>query len=130
MGNWDNAFIKSIIFVGIASIIYLLATAIINGYEPHEFMLVLALYGTGYIFVSFVGWMLVGLPTHYLLSKYTSASFLNYMAVVVSLTGVFWLFPNAGAALFFGLFSGSQALIFRYYVYKKHNKRFNGTNKA
>jgi hypothetical protein len=124
MGNWDNAFIKSIIFVGLASTFYLLVMAFIDSYEPHEFVLVLVLYGTGYLFISFVGWMLIGLPAHYIISKFTNAAYIYYIAVILVLTFIYWLFANTGSALFFGSFAVIQALIFRYYVYKKHNKPF------
>jgi hypothetical protein len=122
MGNWDNAFIKSIIFVGLASILYLLVMAFIDSYEPHEFVLVLVLYGTGYLFVSFIGWMLIGLPAHYIISKFTNTAYIYYIAVIIVLTFIYWQFANTGSALFFGSFAVTQALIFRYYVYKKHNK--------
>jgi len=119
MGNWDNALRKSIMFVGIASIMYLLIIAFIENYEPNELMLLLVSYGTGYFFISFVGWILIGLPTHYLLSKFTNASYLYYLAVIVVLSLIYWSFSNTGSALFFGLFAVIQVLIFRYYVYKK-----------
>ena len=122
MGNWDHALIKSIIFVGLGSTLYLLVMAFIDSYEPHEFALVLVLYGTGYLFISFVGWVLIGLPTHYVISKYTNAAYFYYIAVIVVLTLIYWFFANTGSALFFGSFAVIQALLFRYYVYKKHNK--------
>ena len=122
MGNWDSALIKSIIIVGFASILYLLVMSLIDSYEPHEFALLLVLYGTGYLFVSFIGWLLIGLPTHYLISKFTNAAYHYYLTVIVLLSLMYWAFSNTGSALFFGSFTASQVLIFRYYVYKKHNK--------
>ena len=119
MGNWDNALIKSIVFVGLGSMLYLVVKAFVDNYESHEFMLILVLYGTGYLFVSFVGWALIGLPTHYVISKYTNAAYLYYISVVVVLILIYWFFANKDAAFFWGLFAATQALTFRYYVYKK-----------
>lgn len=118
MGNWDNAFIKSILFVGFGSIFYLLIMAVVNSYEPHEAALVIALYGSGYLVVSFVGWVVIGLPSHYLIAKYTNAGYLNYVVVILVLVLIFGFFTNVGSALFVGAFATGQAMIFRYYVYK------------
>jgi hypothetical protein len=119
MGNWDNAFIKSIMYVGLGSIAYLLLMAFIDGYEAHEFIMLLTLYGTGYVLVSFVGWIAFGLPIHYLISKYTNSSYFYYVLSVVLLLLILWAIVNSETALFFGLFALIQALIFRYLVFKK-----------
>ena len=125
MGNWDNAFIKSIMFVGCVAIVYFLVMVFVDGYELHEFIILLAIYSTGYLLISFMAWIIIGLPMHYFISKYTDSSYLYYSIAVMLLAFILWCISNAGTALFFGSFAFVQALTFRYLVFKKSSKQIN-----
>lgn len=76
----------------------------------------LLLYVGVYLLVSIAGWLVIGFPLHFLICKYTNRSYLYYAALPIAfvLPPLFYK-----GSLLHGLAALFQALIFRFYVYKK-----------
>lgn len=117
-GSWDSAVIKSICYVGIGIPIWFL----FNGLSLSALNDILGLavsfllYIGVYLLISIIGWLVVGFPVHWFAKKYTNGSYTLYVALplVVIVSGLFYDTPQilGWAALF-------QAVLFRYYLYKK-----------
>lgn len=117
-GEWDSAIIKSILYVGIGIAIWPLFTGMAPSSLNDVFGLVVTflLYIGVYILISIVGWLLIGFPIHWLVKKYTKGSYLFYAALPLIFV-IACLFNNAPTIL--GVAAFFQAILFRYYVYKK-----------
>lgn len=118
LGRWDDAILKSLLFVGIG----IAVSALFTGLAPSSvndllgLVVTFLLYVGVYLFISIVGWLVIGFPLHFLISKYTNRSYLYYAAIPMAfvLPSLFYK-----GSLLFGLAALFQALIFRFYVYKK-----------
>ncbi|GAB2994829.1 MULTISPECIES: hypothetical protein [Alteromonadales] len=116
--NWDSAVIKSIGYVGIGIAIW----SLFNGLAPSSLndifglAVTFLLYIGVYLIISIVGWLVVGFPVHWFVKKYTNGSYAFYIAIPLIIV-VGGLFNNSPKIL--GLAALFQALLFRYYLYKK-----------
>ncbi|MDP2635133.1 MULTISPECIES: hypothetical protein [unclassified Pseudoalteromonas] len=118
LGRWDDAILKSLLYVGIGIAVWALfanlAPLSINGL--FGLVVTLLLYAGVYLLISIAGWLIIGFPLHFLISKYTNRSYLYYAALPMA----FVLPPlYYKGSLLLGLAALFQALIFRFYVYKK-----------
>lgn len=120
LGNWDSAIIKSLSWValGIIVITLVMASLLTTASDIAGLFVSSLLFLGVYLLVSLVGWLCVGFPVHWVICKYANASFKIYMVVsiLVSLT---LYFVQSQDSVLFALTALSQAMIFRFYVYKK-----------
>ncbi|WP_459781687.1 hypothetical protein [Photobacterium sp. R1] len=119
MGKWDSAMFRSIAIVGALAFLCITLLAVIDGYQRHEFMMLITLYGGSYLVISLIGWFLLGLPIHYLLSRYSERSYMRYFLSGFLISVLLGLALNLRIGLFFGTFILAQDLLFRHFVYKK-----------
>lgn len=117
LGGWDDAILKSLLYVGLGIAIY----ALINSFTSSEndilgFVVTLLLYIGVYLLISIAGWLVIGFPLHFVISKYTNGSYLYYAALPIVFV-IPCLFYKG--SLLLGLAALFQALIFRFFVYKK-----------
>jgi inner membrane protein involved in colicin E2 resistance len=122
LGRWESAIVKSILIVGAVS-----ACVIAFNYGLsltlsglHELISFLGLFALVYLVVSAAGWLLIGLPVHWVICKYTKGSYFTYIAAALSIDSIIWLLLGFEAAIFFGIAILFQVVVFRYYV--SHNK--------
>lgn len=87
--------------------------------KPLGAILTLLIASLYFFVISFIGWLIIGFPWHWFLSKYTSGSYFLYAFPALMTILVELVFRKFESALFFGSFALIQALIFRYYVFKK-----------
>ena len=120
-GEWDSAIIKSILYVGIGIAIWSLFTGLAPSSlkDVWGLLVVFFLYIGVYILISIIGWLVIGFPVHWFTTKYTNGSYLYYAALPLIFV-IVGLFHHT--QLLLGLAALFQAVIFRYYLYKKHNK--------
>ncbi len=118
LGGWDDAILKSLLYVGLGIAIYALFNSFTSSSENDTlgFVVTLLLYIGVYLLISIVGWLVIGFPLHFVISKYTNGSYLYY-AALPSVFVIPCLFYKG--SLLFGLAALFQALIFRFFVYKK-----------
>lgn len=120
LGNWDKAIIKTILLVSlIAPIYFLFAMGVPRslGYISN-FAVILLMFYFNYLLMSVVGWAVVGLPVHWLISKYGGGKLIWYLLAVVLLTGLMVVTIKHPIALIYGAAALIQVLLFKYYVYK------------
>jgi len=71
-----------------------------------------------YIIFSLIGWAFFGLPSYWLISKFTSGGYLYYLAAACMFALIAhvlqWQYPKA-----FSIAAFAQALLFRFYVEKE-----------
>ncbi|HEA15278.1 MAG TPA: hypothetical protein ENH88_02250, partial [Pseudoalteromonas prydzensis] len=94
---------------------------LINSFTSSEndilgFVVTLLLYIGVYLLISIAGWLVIGFPLHFVISKYTNGSYLYYAALPIVFV-IPCLFYKG--SLLLGLAALFQALIFRFFVYKK-----------
>ena len=120
LGSWDSAIIKSLSWVALGIIVITLVMGSLptTASDITGLFVSSLLFLSVYLLVSLVGWLCVGFPVHWVICKYANASFKISMVVsiIVSLT---LYFVQSQDSVLFALTSLSQAMIFRFYVYKK-----------
>jgi hypothetical protein len=122
MPLWLNAVLKSIGIVGIVPFGCTIVVSMVLELQSYSYFLILALFLSVYFVFAFLGWVLIGLPTHYLLMKFTNGSFTYYLSVVMPITLVVFYFTDIWAALLFSGLATSQVALFKYFV-KERAKR-------
>lgn len=120
LGSWDSAIIKSLSWValGIIVITLVMGSFPTTASDIAGLLLSSLLFLGVYLIVSLVGWLCVGFPVHWVISKYANASFKIYVAVSILVSLILYFVQNQDSVLF-ALTALSQAMIFRFYVYKK-----------
>ena len=118
MGSWDKAIIKSIGWGLLIVVFYYFFEVGFPGHSASDFAILFFLFLGVYLVLSFGGWLLIGLPLHYLLFKLSKTNFIYYPVVATLFGIVLWPFTNVEAAILFGLSAIFQAVVFRYYVFK------------
>tara|TARA_B110000211_G_scaffold234147_1_gene302602 strand:+ start:418 stop:783 length:366 start_codon:yes stop_codon:yes gene_type:complete len=118
LGNWDEAILKSLLFVGIGIAVWAIFTGLlplsVNGLLGS--IVTFLLYMSVYLLISIVGWLVIGFPLHYFISKYTNRSYLYYAALPMTFVLPPLLYKGS---LLLGCAALFQALLFRYYVFKE-----------
>lgn len=108
--------LQSIAWVGLAVVLYGLvavdATSSLKSFGG--FLVTATMFFSVYFMLSIFGWLLVGLPSHWLISKYTSSGYLYYVAAVIVFALAVLLMSNLPTAILFGVVALAQALIFRF----------------
>ncbi len=116
LGNWESAVRKSILIFGGCSVILCL---FVNGGPLFIFVL-----GPFYLFFSLLGWYFIGVPCHWVISKYTNGHVLYYLAAVVVFASVLVFSVGGYIGGFFGTAALLQSLIFLFYLKKWNVKIF------
>jgi hypothetical protein len=119
LGHWDKAIIKSLTWVGFGLLVMALFSTIPTTVTDSYSLAVSFLMFFGvYLLVSIVGWLIVGFPTHWLICKFTNASYFYYIAVAILIALILYALISQDSILF-SLTAFSQAVVFRFYVYRK-----------
>ncbi|RZM84884.1 hypothetical protein C3B51_01800 [Pseudoalteromonas rubra] len=117
-GSWDSAAIKSVFYTGLLLLLGIATQRLGDFTSPIEIVrmfITVALLSAFYLAFSVAGWLAIGLPVHWLCSRYTNGHLVYYAtlpAILLTLTFIFngpWLLP--GCALL-------QACLFRYYLHR------------
>ncbi|BFN13952.1 hypothetical protein MspRI1_19630 [Marinobacter sp. RI1] len=125
LGCWDKAMLKSIGWVGAAFFVYgaLTLDAFSSLNSAYGFLAFAGIFSAVYILLSVLGWLAVGLPSHWVICKYTSGGYRYYVVVAILFFAGVLIFSNLQAAAFWGLVALVQALVFRFYLTgKSHNQ--------
>ena len=121
MGNWDGAIIRSIgwvlLFV-IAYSFYEIGIPIFT-YPAQDFIAIFGLFAAVYLAISVIGWLLVGIPIHWAICKWSKPRFQYYLLSGISIILVLAMLGDLEVAIVFGLAATIQSIIFRFYVFKK-----------
>lgn len=125
LGNWNRALLRSIFQSAALLIIfaYVLKTDLFSSVGDIEFpvpavflvIIQFVFYVSVFLLCSIVGWMLVGFPIHWLVSRYTNRSYFYY--ALMPAVFLFVSFFSSGPWLL-GIVALAQALIFRFYVFQ------------
>ncbi|AEE23226.1 hypothetical protein Glaag_2281 [Glaciecola sp. 4H-3-7+YE-5] len=120
LGHWDRAIIKSLSWVALGIIFVTLFSGSIpaTAKDLSGLIVSLLLFVGVYLLISIIGWLLIGFPTHWLICKFTDASYKFYFSVSIFVGLIIYSLNNQDSLLF-ALTAFSQAMIFRFYVYKK-----------
>jgi hypothetical protein len=121
LGRWAEAIISAVFWVSLPGALYLC----VNGGLPNtaeklaQLGGLLLVYYAIYGFLSLVGWMVIGMPVHWLICKYAQGKAAWYWLAIVVFTAVACVI--AGVAL--GAVMGGVALVewwvFRYVAYRQ-----------
>jgi inner membrane protein involved in colicin E2 resistance len=120
-GRWDTAIIKSILSVGAvtACVIAFHFGFSLTIVGLHGLLSFLGLFSLAYLFVSVMGWLLIGLPIHWMICNYTKGSYLTYIATALVVCAFMTMLLGIDSMVFFGSVILLQVVIFRYYVTSK-----------
>lgn len=119
LGNWDGALFKSLFTSSLLiPIAYLADLSLLNSLELSELAGLLVsflLYIGVFILISLIGWLFIGFPIHWLVCKFSRANYFYYGFVPASFMCVSYF---TDGSLLFGSIALTQALLFRYFVFK------------
>ncbi len=121
MGNWDGAIIRSIgwvlLFV-IAYSFYEMGFPVLD-YPIIDFMAIVGLFTSVYLAISIVGWLLIGLPFHWAICKWSTPKTIYYLFPGVLVVLALVVSINLDAGIVLGMAATMQSVVFRYYVFKE-----------
>jgi hypothetical protein len=128
MGSWGSAIVRSVVYVSLFFSVFLIYNlgfpkGNLNVDHILVYLLMLSTFVSIFFIFSIVGWVVVGLPIHWLLCKYGKKNFVYYpVAAFICMTLVI---SSAGldAVVIMGFAAILQAIIFRYYVFKGEFKQ-------
>ena len=113
LGNWDTAIIKSLFSVALGVVFFTIFSNSLPTTANDFYGLVISIlmfFGV-YLLISIIGWLLIGLPIHWLITKYTKGSYILYILLPLAFV-ILGLLLNG--SLLFSLVAFFQALTFRY----------------
>jgi hypothetical protein len=118
VGHWDKAILKSISWGITLLICYYFWETGIEGFSFSEVIRLTPLFFSAYLILSFVFWLLFGLPLHLVLCKYSKNSYINYILAPLVFCLYLILTSQFEAAFLIGLPAVFQVVVFRCYVFK------------
>lgn len=124
-GSWGRAIFRSVLLGFVLLVAYVTVAQIAGGgfYSAHENLLLLLMVGFVYFGLSILGWLLFGIPTHFVLCKWFSPRYVYYFSVCLIMSVFLVLFKGFSNSIVFVIAIFFQAALFRFYVFKKkHNK--------
>jgi hypothetical protein len=118
LGNWDVAVIKSLFSVALGVLLFSLFSSSVptTANEFYGLVVSILMFLGVYFVISIIGWVLIGFPTHWLITKYTKGSYIFYILLPLVFVMLDLLLSGS---LLFSLVAFFQALTFRYWVHKK-----------
>jgi hypothetical protein len=118
LGSWDTAVIKSLLSVALGVVLFTIFSNSVptTANDFYGVIVSILLFLGVYFVISIIGWLLIGFPIHWLITKYTKGSYIFY--ILLPLVFVILDLLLSGALLF-SLVAFFQALTFRYWVHKK-----------
>lgn len=79
LGEWDSALFKSLFISSLLiPVIYLFGTNETEVSDIFGFFVSFLLYFGVFLLISLLGWLLIGLPTHWLICRFTSKAYFYY----------------------------------------------------
>jgi hypothetical protein len=120
-GNWKNSIVKSVSLGFFALVLYGLGMQVVQGefFQAHENMLLLAITFVVYFGLSASGWVLVGIPTHFVLCRWFSPRYQYYALACLIVSLVLVILRGFASSAVFIIVIFLQAGLFRYYVFSK-----------
>jgi hypothetical protein len=120
-GRWDTVIIKSILIVGAvtACVIAFHFGFPLTIVGLHGLLTFLGLFSLVYLLTSALGWLLIGLPIHWMICNYTKGSYRTYIATALVVCAFMTVLLGIDSMVFFGSVVLLQVVIFRYYVTSK-----------
>lgn len=80
-GNWDSAAVKSVFYTGLLLLLGMATLMVSDLPSPMEMVGLFtgfALLSAFYLTFSLIGWLVIGLPVHWLCSRYTQGHLVYY----------------------------------------------------
>ena len=88
----------------------------------YVFTLILVFGVPAYILYSLFGWLLIGMPVHRLIEKYTSALFLYYFLISIFLCMIIWFLFGAFIVFVYGIPIVLQTIAFWFFLKRQSAK--------
>ena len=119
-GNWERAIFKSVCWGFLALVAYAALAQAFEGdlYESHENILLLTIAAVVYFGLSIVGWVLLGIPTHFALCYWLKPKYQYYSLVCAAISVALIITKGFNSSLIFVVAIFFQATLFRYYVFQ------------
>lgn len=120
-----GSFIKSLLISVITGyfilISGLLISRILNGYKFNlrEDIISITYVAALYFTFSFIGWLIIGIPSHFILCKWVSPKYMYYLYIVGIIFLLVFAFLGLGQALIISTPILFQVALFRFFVFKK-----------
>ncbi len=116
LGHWDTAIIRSVFVSSLLLPAFYLIH--IGGFQVSEIpgmLVIFSLYIGVFLLASIAGWVVVGLPVHWLACKYNNTGYLSYLILPITFLLISGI---SNGPWFFGVTAFIQAFIFRHFVFK------------
>ncbi len=110
------AIIKSITWVSLIFIAYVLYAIPLNFHDVGDLISHLLVYILLYLAFSIVGWLVIGIPVHTIILKWGNKNYFLYPLIAFIVVVLFFLYAGIDVALVYGMAALLQASIFSYYV--------------
>jgi len=118
LGRWATAIISAVFLVSLPGALYLCVSVGLPYTAEKLAQLggLLLVYYAIYGFLSLVGWMVIGMPVHWLICKYGEGKLVWYLLVMAAVVG---LMVGVGISGFMGAVALMQLFLFRYFAYRQ-----------
>jgi hypothetical protein len=118
LGRWATAIISAVFLVSLPGALYLCVSVGLPNTADKVAQLggLLLVYYAIYGFLSLVGWMVIGMPVHWLICKYGEGKLVWYLLVMAAVVG---LIVGVGISGFMGAVALMQLFLFRYFAYRQ-----------
>jgi len=119
LGNWDSALFKSLftssLLIPFAYLAYSFQLNNLNLSELAGWLVSFLLYIGVFILISLIGWIFIGFPIHSLLCRLRRTNYFYYGFLPASYICISYF---TDGPWLFGFIALTQALLFRYFVFK------------
>ena len=124
VSNWIKSILLSVTSGYVVLLLCFFGLQIVDGYifNVSEQALFIGILSIAYWVISAVGWILLGIPIHFLLCKYTPAKWRYYLYACSVIILLLWVFSSLFFALFWGTPVLFQAMVFRYFVFNTNSR--------
>lgn len=121
LGRWVSASLVSIagVCLYIVALTYYEIGIPISAENMKSYATVFGIFLAGYIVFSLLGWLLIGLPVHWLLCKLKHPYFFIYPAISIIIFSMSTVLLTLESAAIFGIAATLQATLFRLFVFHR-----------
>ena len=118
LGRWATAIISAVFWVSLpGALLFCVGSGFPNTAEKlAQLGGLLLVYYAIYGFLSLVGWMVIGMPVHWLICKYGEGKLVWYLLVMALFSAVVGLIVGVGIGGFMGAVALMQLFLFRYFA--------------
>lgn len=120
LGQWDNAILKALFWVSLPGPLYFLVGIGLPNTAEELATLggLLLVYYSIYGFISLVGWMVIGMPVHWLVCRYDGGKIGWYVLAIALVAAVVGITAGFYVGCFMAIVALLQLGVFRYFVYR------------